>query len=372
MFGILFRVMTEFFTEFKPSILVCILLSFLPILLWIYFFQRKHFEQRKFVILTFIAGMFAVIPIKLYEKNWDTAVFYLEHLNLFQYLSELVRFPTLSKLLAFITVNALVAFGFYVFVALSMFILEVFSGDNSQKVFRQKTRRIFETPLLFISIGILCGIVAYLFSFSVSQRIWFFVIVGMLEEYIKHLVLRFSDEEKIHNVDDAISFAIIVALGFSFIENIFYLQEFLTSRSVEFSKFLIFFTLRSTVSIIAHVCFSGIFGYFYGIAHFAKEIYQLERQKNQHRLLALMHRILHLKGETLFREEMMMEGMLLAMILHAFFNSLLEFEKTNLLIPGIVLLFFLVLNLFHRKKLHIQIGALSTLSYKNYLNLKND
>jgi RsiW-degrading membrane proteinase PrsW (M82 family) len=360
--------MIELFSELKPSILFCILLSFLPILLWIYFFQKKHFEKRKFVILTFIAGMFAVVPIKLYEKNWDTAVFYLEHLNLFQYLSELVRFPTLSKLLAFVTVNALVAFGFYIFVALAIFVLEVFSGDNSQKVFRQKSRRIFESPLLFISIGILCGIVAYLFSFSVSQRIWFFVIVGMLEEYIKHLVLRFSDDEKIKNVDDAISFAIIIALGFSFVENIFYLQDFLNTGNVLFSKFLIFFILRSTISIIAHVCFSAIFGYFYGIAHFAEEIYQTERQKNQHRLIMLMHKILHLKSSTIFREEMMMEGMLLAMLMHAIFNSLLEFEKTNLLIPGIMLLFFIVLNLFHRKKINIQIVNYPTLSYKNYLN----
>ncbi len=359
--------MTEFFTEFKLLILGCALVSFLPIFLWIYFFQKKHFERRKYVVLTFIAGMFAVIPIKLYEKYWDTAVFYLEHLNLFQYISELVRFPTLSKLLAFVTVNALVAFGFYVFVALSMFVLEIFSGDNSQKVFRKKTRRIFESPLLFVSIGVLCGIVAYFFSFSISQKIWFFVIVGMLEEYIKHLVLRFSDDEKIQNVDDAISFAIIVALGFSFVENIFYLREFLSSSSIVFSKFLVFFLLRSTISIIAHVCFSAVFGYFYGIAHFAREIYQVERQKNQHRFLAWIHRILHLKGATVFREEMMMEGMILAMLLHAIFNSLLEFGKTNLLIPGILLLFFFVLNLFHRKKIHTQVGNISSLSYKNSL-----
>ncbi len=360
--------MTELFAEFKPSILICALLSFLPIFLWVYFFQRKHFERRKFVFLTFLAGMFAVVPIKLYEKYWDTAVFYFEHLNLFQYLSELVRFPSLSKLFAFVSVNALVALGFYVFVALSMFVLEVFSGDNSGKVFKEKTRRIFESPLIFVFVGALCGLVAYFFSFSVSQRIWFFIVVGMLEEYIKHLVLRFSDDEKIHNVDDAVSFAIIVALGFAFVENIFYLREFMNTGSVVFSKFLIFFMLRSTISIIAHVCFSAVFGYFYGIAHFAKEIYQEERQKNQHRLLALMHKILHLKGSTIFREEMMIEGMLLAMILHAIFNSLLEFEKTNLLIPGILLLFFFVLNLFHRKRLHAQVGNTPSLPYVNYLN----
>jgi len=359
--------MTEFFAEFRPSILVCALMSFLPIFLWLYFFQKKHFERRKFVFLTFLAGMFAVVPIKLYEKYWDTAVFYFEHLNLFQYLSDLVRFPSLSRLFAFVLVNALVAFGFYVFVALSMFVLEVFSGDNSRAVFKQKTRRILESPLFFVSVGALCGLVAYFFSFSVSQRIWFFIVVGMLEEYIKHLVLRFSDDEKIHNVDDAISFAIIVALGFSFVENVFYLKEFLSTGSVVFSKFLIFFVLRSTVSIIAHVCFSAVFGYFYGIAHFAKEIYQEERQKNQHRLLAWMHRILHLKGETMFHEEMMMEGMILAMTLHAIFNSLLEFEKTNLLIPGILLLFFFVLNLFHRKRLHSQIGDFTAVPYTNYL-----
>ena len=79
----------------------------------------------------------------------------------------------------------------------------------------------------------MCGILAYydstfatFFNSSSSsflhKTVWFFIIVGMLEEFVKHLVLRFSDEDKITNVQDAVEFAIIAALGFAFIEHIVY------------------------------------------------------------------------------------------------------------------------------------------------------
>ncbi len=333
-------------------------MSLLPILGWLFFFQKKNHEKKSYVLLTFLAGMLAVIPIKLYEKYWDTAVFYFEHINLFEYLADLVRFPELSRFLAYITVNALVGLGFFLFVALLMFVLEICTGDNTLRVFRSKAIRALESPFFFISIGILCGIVAYAFSFSVNQRVWFFVVVGMLEEFVKHLVLRFSDEEKIQSVDDALSFAIVVALGFSFVENIVYFHNFVRVTDSNFQQLSLFFLLRSTVSVMAHVCFSAILGYFYGIARFSRAIYSEEVHEKRHPIIHTLHQILHVKGSVMFHEEKMMEGMLLAMATHAVFNSLLEFGQVAFMIPFLLFLFLMVLNLFHRKQIQYRTGNL--------------
>lgn len=167
----------------------------------------------------------------------------------------------------------------------------------------------------------------------------------MLEEFVKHLVLRFSDEEKIQSIDDALEFSILVALGFAFVENILYFN----STEYTGTTFSLFVLSRSTISVMAHICFSAVFGYFYGVAKFSSQVYSEENEKKQHPFLELLHKILHLKGSTLFHEEKMMEGMLCAMGLHAFFNSLLEFGKTQWVIPFVVFLFFVVLHLFHKK-----------------------
>ncbi len=331
------------------TIIICTLISFIPILGWLYFFQKQNHEKRSYVILTFLAGMFSVAPMKLYEKYWDVSILYFEHINIFKYIADLTKMPTLPKLFSFIAVNSLVAFLFFFFVAFVMFLFEVISRDNTPKVFRAKMKKIYESPFIFISVGVLCGVLAYTLSLSLSQKVWFFIIVGILEEYIKHLVLRFSDEEKIGTVDDAISFAVVAALGFSFVENVLYLFDFLDSSArLTALQIIVFLSLRSVVSAMAHVCFSGIFGYFYGIAHFAKEVYQYEAQRSKMRVLSIMHKILHLKPVTIFKEEKMMEGMLIAIITHAVYNSFLEMEQYVLIIPSTGFLFLIVLNLFHR------------------------
>ena len=346
-------------TLFTGNSLLYIAMSLLPILAWLYFFQKKHPEKRSYVLLTFVAGMLAVIPIKLYEAYWDTAVFYFQHANLFQYIETLAHLPNLSKFLAYITINALVGVGFFVFTGLLMFLLEIGTRDNTLKVFKTKVKKAIESPLFFISIGILCGIVAFLLPSTFNNRIWFFVVVGMLEEFVKHLVLRFSNEEKVRSVDDALSFAIIVALGFSFVENIVYFHNFASLASTGVKQLSIFFVLRSTISVMAHVCFSAILGYFYGVAKFSREIYQQEVQQNKHPIIKRLHKLVRMKGSTLFHEEKMMEGMLLAMICHAVFNWLLEMGQVTLMIPFLMVMFFIVLSLFHRKKIQTQTGILA-------------
>jgi len=346
----------NFDLEIWKTIAIFAIISFVPILGWIYFFQKQNYEKKKYVIITFIAGMMSIIPIKLYEKYWDFSIWNLEHLNLFKYIDNIAGTPTISAVLAFLLVSILVSFAIFVFSAVTMFILEVFSRDNTPACYARKTKQISESPFLFLTVGIFFGLAAALLSIWFPEKVWFFVIVGMLEEFAKYLMLRFADENKIGSISDAISFSIIIALGFAFVENVVYISKFWINTSQNFAGFTAFFILRSTISVIAHVCFSAIIGYFYGIAHFSDEIYMEESRKNKHPILKLIHKIFHLKVAPLFHEEKLFEGLLLAMIIHASFNSLLEFELVALVIPFLIGTFLYILNLLHRHENHIRRG----------------
>jgi len=332
-------------------------MSALPVACWVLFFQKQNPEKNRFVFWTFIAGMFAVLPIKAYEKTWDVSVLYFEHINMFEYISNIIHWPSFSRILSFIIVSAIVAASMFLVIALVMFLVEFLcTRRNSLQAFKNKFLNIAESPFIFLTVGAVFGISAYFLSELFPSKVWFFVVVGMLEEFVKYLMLRFADEDRITSVSDAISFAIIIALGFAFVENVIYLARFWESANGNLSSFSAFYLLRSSISVVAHVCFSAILGYFYGIARFSTEIYKEESRKNQHPVLRWMHRIFHVKGSVLFHEEKLMEGMLLAMIVHAVFNSLLELGQIVFVFPLLFVLFAWILKLLHKKSTHIRRG----------------
>jgi len=65
---------------------------------------------------------------------------------------------------------------------------------------------------------------------------------------------------------------------------------------------------------------------------------------------------LYPSGIEIFHEEKLLEGMLLAMIVHTIFNSFLELGQILLIFPFLFVLFILILNLLHRKSTHIRRG----------------
>jgi len=280
-------------------------------------------------------------------------------------LGDLVSSNSASALLAYITATVMVVFGIFTFVALIMMVLETMTGDNSFVVFRRKFRKILEAPFFFISVGIICGLVAFAGTLSMHEKVWLFMIVGILEEFTKHLVLRFSNEEKIHSVGEAIQFSIVVALGFAFVENLQYFTNISGMSLFSWPEFMMLVALRSLVSVGAHVSFSAILGYFYGVAKFANNIYQREVLENRHPIMEKIHQIIHLKGEVLFHEQKMMEGVLLAMVLHGIYNSLLEFGYVSFALPMVGMMMFVVVGLLHHKQLLQENGVLVKRRFSN-------
>ncbi len=339
----------------SSSFLLYASMSLVPILGWIYFAQRLHHERRWYVFITFLAGMLSVLPIKLYERYFHFGVLYLEHTNLFTYLGDLFFSPSLPTLLAYVFVNGVVALALFFFSAFLLFLLEILTGDNTIRVFQNKFQKILEMPFIFLFIGFFIGLCSYFFSsftgnvswfgYEVSQTVSFFLVVGMLEEYIKHLMLRFSDEEKIETVDDAVSFSIIIALGFAFVENIMYLNNFSYSYN-SLASFLVLFFLRAVIPVAAHISFSAIVGYFYGIALFANDIVRDEVFRAQHKVLVKVHKIVHLKTSTLFHEEKIFEGLFIAMIVHTIFNLLLQFTTIWVVLPFLVICMLFTISFF--------------------------
>ena len=87
-----------------------------------------------------------------------------------------------------------------------------------------------DEPLGFTAVSILLGFVIYMQTWA--QNVYQAPIIGtalgtilflaIIEEYIKHLMVRVTDDKKLKDIDDAITLSIVVGLAFAFIETIIY------------------------------------------------------------------------------------------------------------------------------------------------------
>lgn len=177
-----------------------------------------------------------------------------------------------------------------------------------------------------------------------------FMLVGIFEEYLKNLVVRIVDRGRFQTIDDAIEYSIIAALGFAYIENILYFTNIWDTQGTE--SFIISVVFRSIFSTFAHILFSGIYGYYYGMAYFCNPIFQEEIRKKRFILLRVLHRISHFRLPTLFYEEKVLEGLLMAVTMHAFFNIILEMGWTVMIVPYLFIGFITLSYLFDKKENH--------------------
>ncbi|MBI5152590.1 PrsW family intramembrane metalloprotease [Candidatus Peregrinibacteria bacterium] len=182
-----------------------------------------------------------------------------------------------------------------------------------------------------------------------------FLIVGVIEEVMKNVAVRVSSHHYLRNIDDAIEFSIIAALGFAFTENIMYFYNIWLHQGMD--NILGPFIFRTIFSTFAHVLFSGVFGYFYGIAHFATPILREQLQtKRIDSIFELLYkwRILRGAADDLFKHASVFRGLLIATSLHAVYNIFLEMNWTFALIPFLILGYVYLNHLFDLKQNHKQ------------------
>ncbi len=160
------------------------------------------------------------------------------------------------------------------------------------------------------------------------QFLILFAWVSIIEEFLKQWVVRFVDDRKliIETIGDSIHYSLIAALGFSFAENIFYFYQIGTELSP--MAFLSAFFFRSIFTTSAHLVFSGIFGYFYGIAKFSIDVYEHAKWTGKKfKIVKLLARMLNISKFQAYKEIQVLQGLLYAILLHTIFNYLLELNQ---------------------------------------------
>jgi RsiW-degrading membrane proteinase PrsW (M82 family) len=176
-----------------------------------------------------------------------------------------------------------------------------------------------------------------------------FMIVGVIEELAKFSAVKMIDHKKIESITDCIEYFIIVALGFAFAENIIYFYNIMQVKGVD--NVFLPFIFRSLFSTFAHVMFSGVFGYYYGLAKFAGPVLDENYNRDKWPVLRFLVSLLHLRRIKTFHDEKIFQGLLIAVTLHAFFNIFLEMNWTFLIVPFLTFGFVILSYMFDNRRM---------------------
>ena len=186
---------------------------------------------------------------------------------------------------------------------------------------------LYEEPLNFVGVGLFLTVFISIFHWlGLSVAAFSLIFLAFAEEYSKHLIVRFTDDDSIRSIDDSIEFSIIVGLAFAFAENVLlYFPRLLAEGDTAT------LLLRSVLTVLMHAVASGILGYFYGLAHFSAEEVR-HRHRARGRLYRLLHRIFLFRREGLYHEAKMFEGLILAGAYHAVFNIAASQSRITLML----------------------------------------
>ncbi|MCX6734963.1 MAG: PrsW family glutamic-type intramembrane protease [Candidatus Peregrinibacteria bacterium] len=163
----------------------------------------------------------------------------------------------------------------------------------------------------------------------------------ILEENIKLYVMRTIDRKTLYisKINDAMIYAIAAALGFSFAENVYYLYSFWPS--VSNSELITMYIFRGIFTTAAHMTYSGIFGYYYGIGKFSMVINQQNLiEGTQDKISLFIAKIFNIPPSEGFRQKTVLKGLMIAMGLHFSINFMLQLQQDygiRILFPIVIL-----------------------------------
>jgi hypothetical protein len=213
---------------------------------------------------------------------------------------------------------------------------------------------LYEEPLNFLGVGLFLTIFVAVFHWlGLSVMAFSLIFLAFAEEYSKHLIVRFTDDDSIQSIDDSIEFSIIVGLAFAFAENVLlYFPRLLAAGDTPT------LLLRSVLTVLMHAVASGILGYFYGLAHFSAEQVR-HRHGGRGPAYRLLHKVFLFRRERLYHEAKMFEGLVLAGAYHAAFNLAANQGRVAIMLglvgAGCAFLYYLLGVKSNREK----IGAIS-------------
>lgn len=318
------------------TIIVLVFISFIPIVIWWYLFSYlddSTLNKKRFFIWI-LAWIISVFPVLYLDEiiSKTNLVF----LNLFNYVSNLSSFIDLIFLnLWFFSI-------ILIFSLIPFFVLSL--NISKEKII------IFFKNILFFSIfwvflWILIYILNLIFSWidffelkndfwlsfwevlfnSIKLVIFYYIIIAFLEELSKFFCFNYSSL-KINNYKEWVLYAMFVALGFSFLENILYFKNLYENYSFWKELISVYFS-RNIFSLLLHVVCSSIFAYFFSIAYV----------KFKYKLNYNFWKILFI-------------WFFLSIIIHAIFNISLSFNLTFMIFIYLIWWYFYLTYLFYEEE----------------------
>ncbi len=305
---------------------------------WIFYKHDYHPQPLKIIFRTFFLGLFGLLPVITYQTIYQKFLPWISEYQIFKpLLSSSIRIGLMIFIFNLLLLSFLLLF--------LVGVMLLFFRFYDRQIILNIKKTIEDEPITFtisglflgglISVQILTqGIFQSRLAISVLGSILF---LAAIEEYIKHLLVRIVDDKKLRDIDDAITLSVMVGLAFGF-------SETLVFAILAGKPELILY--RALISFPIHIISSGIFGYYYGLAHFAKPIVQVEEGRDSQIGKGWLPKIFRFKKSLLYHEEKMIQGTLMATLFHAGINLFFEFGRGFLAVPLIVLGFILLMKFY--------------------------
>lgn len=302
---------------------------------WIFYKKEYHPQPKKVIAMSFIGGMFAMIPVFGYRYVY---VNFLPQLSEIRILEPLLNSAIFSGLLFFLLNMFIVVVLLTTITSLISLVLTRFKHSTLENIEGTLKDDEFEYVTMSSMVAILIfaeRIMEKFLDVSIIHTIvGVIMFLAIIEEYVKHLTVRFIDDKKIKDIDDAITLSIIVGLAFSFIETIIY------AIAVKDMSIVL---PRALLTMPVHIIASGIFGYYYGLARFAEPIMEAEHKQKRYQIkFKHLHTMLRMKKSDMYEEEKTAQGLVLATLFHTTANLLFEVNLAYITVPLIVAGMFVI------------------------------
>lgn len=173
------------------------------------------------------------------------------------------------------------------------------------------------------------------FHNAIIASILTYTLFASIEEIIKIYMVRVIDKKTlfITTINDSMRYAIASALGFSFIENIWYLYD--NWPMVSAGQITSMYIFRSIFTTCTHMIFSGILGYYYGVGKYSITISAENKITGQKNLSSrIIAALFNLPISESYRQKCILTGLLIAIGMHTAQNFILEY---NYILPVIAL-----------------------------------
>jgi len=306
---------------------------------WGYLFYKKdyHPQPLKVIAQIFGIGLFSMAPIFLYKMIYRS---WLPALAEYKLMDPLLKSPLLLGVFGFLfhlVLISLILFAGSAAIALILTFLKKDTLGNMVRAVRGEELGFVAVSVMVAAVAALQSLFGEMFgSVLLAGTLGSVMFLVVMEEYIKHLIVRFVDDKQLKDVDDAVTLSIMVGLAFALIETLMYAVQ-----GGDFSVIL----YRAILSLPIHLVASGLFGYYYGLARFADPLTGKAGGKIFRTATGILHFLLTFKRPTVYAQKKIVEGLALATLFHTTCNVLFELNLAFLVVPivviGLVLISFL-------------------------------